>query len=112
MTTQIMKGSVVSNPWSIAGGVGGTTGASRRFRADRLNECGKRLHCIGWAKSRQAHRDAMNAETIRVNLGPRSYDIAIATGDLAGVGPFARQRSRGKLALVVTDESVRKHAAT
>jgi 3-dehydroquinate synthase len=54
----------------------------------------------------------MTAPTVRVNLGPRSYDIIITTGDLAGVGPFARARSPGKLALVVTDTDVRPHAQT
>jgi 3-dehydroquinate synthase len=52
----------------------------------------------------------MTSENVRVNLGPRSYDIAITSNDLAGVGPFARQRSKGSLALVVTDEHVRPHA--
>lgn len=47
--------------------------------------------------------------SLRVNLGPRSYDIAITTGNRE-VGPFARKRSRGSLALVVTDEHVKTHA--
>src|SRR5262245_52873900 len=49
--------------------------------------------------------------SVRVELGPRSYDIAVTTGDLAGVGPFARQRCPGTLACVVTDEHVVPHAA-
>jgi hypothetical protein len=44
--------------------------------------------------------------TIRVNLGDRSYDIAIRSGDSGGLGPFARQRCRGSVACVVTDENV------
>jgi len=52
----------------------------------------------------------MNPATVRVQLGPRSYDIAITSGDLAGVGAFARQRCTGSLALVVTDANVRTHA--
>jgi 3-dehydroquinate synthase len=52
----------------------------------------------------------MNALTVRVNLGPRSYDIAVTSDDRAGLGPFARQRARGTLAVVVTDEHVRPHA--
>jgi 3-dehydroquinate synthase len=48
--------------------------------------------------------------TVRVHLGDRSYDIAVTGGDPAGPGPFARQRSRGSLAVVVTDEHVRPHA--
>jgi 3-dehydroquinate synthase len=51
----------------------------------------------------------MNFETIPVQLGPRSYDIAITT-DNSGVGPFIRERNRGSLALVVTDEHVCPHA--
>jgi 3-dehydroquinate synthase len=45
-------------------------------------------------------------DTIRVDLGERSYDIAIVSGDRPGVGPFARARSRGALAFVVSDEHV------
>jgi 3-dehydroquinate synthase len=48
--------------------------------------------------------------TLRVNLGERSYDIAITSGDAAGLGPFARQRSQGSAAFVVGDENVRTHA--
>jgi 3-dehydroquinate synthase len=41
--------------------------------------------------------------TVRVNLGPRSYDIAIAAHP-AGVGAFVRERiPKGQLALVVAD---------
>jgi 3-dehydroquinate synthase len=48
--------------------------------------------------------------TVRVNLGERSYDIAIVSDDRAGLGPFARQRARGSLAFVVGDENTRPHA--
>src|SRR5262245_27609325 len=48
--------------------------------------------------------------TVRVELGPRSYDIAITTDDPAGLGPFARQRCPGALAFVVGDENTRPHA--
>jgi 3-dehydroquinate synthase len=44
--------------------------------------------------------------TIHVNLGDRSYDVAITSGDQPGIGPFARARCRGILALVVADENV------
>ncbi len=40
------------------------------------------------------------------------YDIRITSGDPAGVGAFARQRTRGALAFVVADENVRGHADT
>ena len=48
--------------------------------------------------------------TIRVQLGERSYDIRIVSDDLRGLGPFARERCRGSLALVVSDEHVSAHA--
>ncbi len=48
--------------------------------------------------------------TLRVNLGPRSYDIRITSGDQQGPGAFVRERVRGKLAFVVTDEHVEPHA--
>src|SRR5262245_19773188 len=45
--------------------------------------------------------------TIRVELGPRSYDIAVASGDRDGLGAFARQVApKSKLALVVTDSNL------
>ena len=50
-------------------------------------------------------------ETVRVNLGPRSYDIALATADPTGLGPFARLKApRAESALVVTDAHVEPHA--
>src|SRR3954469_14900940 len=45
---------------------------------------------------------------LRVNLGPRSYDISVVSGDPAGVGPFARERCRGTTTLVVGDDHVRQ----
>jgi 3-dehydroquinate synthase len=48
--------------------------------------------------------------TVRVQLGERSYDIAVTSDGGAGLGPFARERARGTLAWVVTDENVRPHA--
>ncbi len=47
---------------------------------------------------------------MRVNLGQRSYDIVVTHGDPNGLGPFARQRSQGTRALIVTDEHVAAHA--
>ena len=47
---------------------------------------------------------------LRVELGERSYDIAVVSGDGAGFGSFARQRTMGRRALVVTDEHVVDHA--
>jgi 3-dehydroquinate synthase len=49
---------------------------------------------------------------IRVDLGPRSYDIAVVSGDAAGVGPFVRDRCRGSTALVVCDDNTRLAADT
>lgn len=50
--------------------------------------------------------------TVRVNLGPRSYDIALTSGNLAaGFGPFARAAlPKSKLALVVSDTNTQPHA--
>jgi len=47
---------------------------------------------------------------LRVELGPRSYDIAIASGDPGGLGPFVRGRCPSAQALVVADENVMRHA--
>jgi 3-dehydroquinate synthase len=52
----------------------------------------------------------MTPLTARVNLGQRSYDIHVTSNDLAGIGPFARQRAQGGLAFVVTDKNVADHA--
>src|SRR5438132_8097491 len=52
----------------------------------------------------------MTGETVRVNLDERSYDIVVTSGDSAELGPFARQRCRGTLAFVVTDDHVTAHA--
>ncbi len=42
--------------------------------------------------------------TVRVDLGPRAYDIALSHGDTNGFGPFARRcLPRSKTALVVAD---------
>jgi 3-dehydroquinate synthase len=46
----------------------------------------------------------------RVQLGERSYDIVITGDDFAGLGDFARERTRGRLAFVVTDNNVASHA--
>jgi len=51
---------------------------------------------------------AISMSTVRVNLGPRSYDIAIDQGDL---GRFARERAaKSALAVVISDANVEKHA--
>ncbi len=49
-------------------------------------------------------------DTVRVNLGERSYDIAITTHGWPGFGAFVRARARGARAFLVTDEHVRPHA--
>jgi 3-dehydroquinate synthase len=48
--------------------------------------------------------------TLRVQLGKRSYDIAVVSDDAAGLGSFARQRAKGSRAFIVTDEHVIEHA--
>lgn len=48
---------------------------------------------------------------IRVNLGPRSYDIAIVSDALADLGKFARERApKSQLACVVADANVKAHS--
>jgi 3-dehydroquinate synthase len=44
--------------------------------------------------------------TVRVELGPRSYDICIGSGGLAEVGDFLRARSRSAHAILITDDRV------
>ncbi len=53
----------------------------------------------------------MNDSLLRVHLGERSYDIAMVNDDLHAIGAFARPRSKGSAALVVTDVNVAPHAA-
>ena len=51
-------------------------------------------------------------QTIRVNLGPRSYDIAVTTADRAGLAPFVRRAlPKARLAFVVTDANAEPHAS-
>ena len=45
-------------------------------------------------------------QTVRVNLGERSYDIEIGSGNVAGAGPFIFERQRISHAVVITDENV------
>jgi 3-dehydroquinate synthase len=52
----------------------------------------------------------MTLPAVRVNLAERSYDIVITTHDQAGLGPFARQRTRGAQAVIITDQNVVLHA--
>ncbi|MFO0927781.1 MAG: 3-dehydroquinate synthase [Gemmataceae bacterium] len=47
---------------------------------------------------------------LRVELGERSYDIAITTDALDDLGPFVRARCAGTFALVVCDDHVVAHA--
>jgi 3-dehydroquinate synthase len=49
-------------------------------------------------------------QSIHVRLGERSYEIAITSDETANVGTFVRQRTKGKLAFIVTDEHVLEHA--
>ncbi len=48
--------------------------------------------------------------SVRVQLGERSYDIAVTSDGDAGLGSFARQRIRNVRAFVITDEHVIEHA--
>jgi 3-dehydroquinate synthase len=47
---------------------------------------------------------------VRVNLGPRSYDIVLSVDGSTGIGPMARALTKARLALLVTDENVQPHA--
>src|SRR5262245_9253079 len=47
--------------------------------------------------------------TMRVELGPRGYDIAIVSGDAGALGAFARQAApKSTRAVVVTDSNTEK----
>jgi 3-dehydroquinate synthase len=49
--------------------------------------------------------------TIRVNLGPRSYDITVSSGNAPGLLPFMRQCRPGLTSVfVVSDENSQRHA--
>ncbi|MCI0702702.1 MAG: 3-dehydroquinate synthase [Planctomycetia bacterium] len=49
-------------------------------------------------------------DTVRVNLGPRSYDIAITSGDALGIGPFVQScLPKTSAALVVCDSNTQNH---
>lgn len=65
--------------------------------------------------------DGGDAIRVAVDLGPRSYEVRVVTGQQGGFGPFAREALDGswagkgcRRALVVTDENVepiaRRHA--
>jgi 3-dehydroquinate synthase len=47
-------------------------------------------------------------ETVRVELGERSYDIEIASGNLVETGRFVARRGDVSHAVVITDENVEK----
>jgi 3-dehydroquinate synthetase len=52
-----------------------------------------------------------NAETVRVNLGQRSYDVEIGAGNLAAAGRFLTDRCKAAHVVLVTDDHVhRPHA--
>lgn len=54
----------------------------------------------------------MQPTIVNVDLGERSYDIVITSGDLAGLGPFARRAAKGVLAFIIADEHVSSHASS
>jgi 3-dehydroquinate synthase len=54
-----------------------------------------------------------STQTVRVDLGPRSYDIRIGAGNLATAGRFLTERGKVSHAVVITDQNVEEpHAAT
>lgn len=49
-------------------------------------------------------------QSVRVHLGPRSYDIAITSGELAGVGRFVRDRlAKTTQGFIVCDANTERH---
>ncbi len=54
----------------------------------------------------------MQREEIQVNLGERSYPILVTSGELMGIGQFARSRCRGTRTLVVCDGNTAAISAT
>jgi 3-dehydroquinate synthase len=53
----------------------------------------------------------MSDQTLRVHLAERSYDIVVTSHALPRVGDFARQRTKGRHALIVSDENAQVHAS-
>lgn len=51
----------------------------------------------------------MSTETVRVDLGPRSYDILVGDGILAQAGSSIAAITRGRAPIVVTDDNVAQH---
>jgi 3-dehydroquinate synthase len=52
----------------------------------------------------------MKSPALRIQLGDRSYDIVTTSDELGGLGPFARERTRGRFAHVVSDINVAVYA--
>ena len=50
--------------------------------------------------------DSSHRETVRVDLGDRSYDIDIGDGALDGIGSFLTETRPGGRAIIVTDDTV------
>src|SRR5438874_11290113 len=49
-------------------------------------------------------------QVVRVNLGPRSYDIGLTTAQVGGIGAFVHERlPKSALALVVCDRNTQSH---
>jgi 3-dehydroquinate synthetase len=48
------------------------------------------------------------SQTVHVNLGSRSYDISIGSGNLAGLGKFVIERGRATHAVAITDDNVQE----
>ncbi len=46
------------------------------------------------------------SQAVHVELGPRSYDIEIGSGNLGEVGQFVAERNRVSHAVVITDGNV------
>jgi 3-dehydroquinate synthase len=64
--------------------------------------------CFSYGVSREI---VVQRTEIQVNLGERSYPIVVTSGELAGVGAFARSRAQGTQAAIVCDENTRRPLA-
>ena len=49
-----------------------------------------------------------STQTVRVDLGPRGYDIEIGSGNLPQLGRFLTARAEVSRAVVITDENVQE----
>jgi 3-dehydroquinate synthase len=74
-------------------------------------EIGKIDAIIGIGSRALSEYDGKNMNAIHVNLGPRSYDIAVVSNEIEPLGAFVRARTaRSQLAFIVADSNTVGHA--